>query len=598
MKSTRPGRTGKFHFITKETTPMVAESKNVTFRWHRFQIVQEVSQLLPGFRHVAGRAVPIISLIAVFATAGVLQAALGDVSFSQSAASISAYDFVEVTVRVTAPDAKNPFTEASVSGQFEMAGQAPTHVQGFCDSEDGSVYRIRFMPNKPGEYTYTVTYTQGSFTKSHQGSFQATDGHLKGILRVDPKYPWHFIWEGTGQHFFWNGTTAFLMMGWKDESTIRGIIDRLSSLEVNRIRVLLSGRVGHSYWGEPVLPTEEFRPFLNVWVAERPESLDNPGFDYTRFNVKYFQKWERMLKCAHSKDMLVSVIMEWNDDKVHPAAAGEDEKRFFSYAAARFSAFSNITWDLGDDISEFRSLDWSHVMGTLLVGQYDPYHHLGTDHPTVNTEQDRTSNWLGFTSFQEWHQPYHPWMLNQRKLQEATGRIIPQTDEEYGYEDHYPTWSPNFPDGQSADALRRAGWEFSMAGTYQTTGETAKRGTGVWPDTGGGWINGRGDTSMVMLRGYAHMVDFFTSFDWWKTNPDDSLVTHGDFCLADPGNTYVVYLPMAGSVTVKLEPGAYKAEWFNPRTGKKTPLPDAQGPSWTSPTAADSGDWAILLQKK
>lgn len=538
-------------------------------------------------------------VIAVFAgAAGFLHAAPANVSFSQSAASVDAYDFVEITVQVSSPDVGNPFTEASVMGHFAMTGGAATDVQGFCDSKDGSVFRIRFMPSKPGEYSYTVTYKQGKFTRSHKGTFRAIEGHLKGILRVDPQYPWHFIWEGTGQHYFWNGTTAFLMMGWKDDSVIRGIINRLSSLEVNRIRVLLSGRAAQSFWGEPIVPTDEFQPFLNVWAAARPTSVDNPGFDYSRFNIKYFQKWDRMLKYARSKDITISVIMEWNDSKVHPAALSADEKRYFSYTAARFSAFSNITWDLGDDISSFRSLGWSHEMGALLVEKLDPYHHLGTDHPVDNTQQDRTANWFGFTSFQEWHQPYYPWMLHQRKLQEATGRIIPQTDEEYGYEDHYPIWSPNFPDGQSAEALRRAAWEFSMAGTYQTTGETAKRGTDVWPDTGGGWVNGRGDSSMVMLHGYAHMVDFFTSFDWWKTNPDDSLVTHGNYCLADPGKIYVVYLPMAGSVKVKLEPGTYQAEWFNPRTGEKTPLPNAEGPSWTSPTAADSGDWAILLQRK
>ena len=50
-------------------------------------------------------------------------------------------------------------------------------------------------------------------------------------------------------------------------------------------------------------------------------------------------------------------------------------------------------------------------------------------------------------------------------------------------------------------------WDIAMAGAYQTTGETARRGTNVWPDTGGGWINGRGDDTMNMLKGYAHMVD-------------------------------------------------------------------------------------------
>jgi len=123
-------------------------------------------------------------------------------------------------------------------------------------------------------------------------------------------------------------------------------------------------------------------------------------------------------------------------------------------------------------------------------------------------------------------------MLSERKEQEKLGRIIPQTNEEYGYED-YPMWSPA-PPAESADTLRRTAWDIVMAGGYQTTGETAKRGTNVWPDTGGGWMNGRGDGSMTMLKGYGYMVDFFTGFDWWKTEPHDELVTEGDYCLAEP----------------------------------------------------------------
>jgi hypothetical protein len=54
-----------------------------------------------------------------------------------------------------------------------------------------------------------------------------------------------------------------------------------------------------------------------------------------------------------------------------------------------------------------------------------------------------------------------------------------------------------------------------MASGYQTSGETARRGTHVWPNTGGGWMNDRGDDMMTMFQEYAQMVDFFTSFDWW-----------------------------------------------------------------------------------
>ena len=521
----------------------------------------------------------------------------GSVAFSQSASSVEAYDFIELQITVTSPDAKNPFGDASISGQFSAADAAPISVAGFCDSPDGSVYRIRFMPSKPGHYRYTVTYREGTYSKESSGTFEAVDGHRKGVLRVDENHPWHFVWEGTGEHYFWNGTTAFFLMAWTKDDQVRDIIERLHSLKVNRIRCLLKGRWATSA-GEPVVPEPGYSPWLNPWVAARPESTDDPGFDYTRFNVAYYRRWERMLAYARSEDMVISIILDWNDSKVHPAALSDDERRYYAYTAARLGAFSNVTWDLGDDISSFRSLQWSHEMGTLLAQHLDPYHHLASDHPVDNAKQDRASAWFGFTSFQEWHRPIHGWMLDQRKQQAATGRIIPQTNEEYGYEDHYPRWSPNYPGGQSPDADRRAAWEIAMAGGYQTTGETAKRGTGVWPDTGGGWVNGRGDSTMTMLRGYAHMVDFFTSFEWWLTNPDDSLVTTGDYCLADPGKTYVIYLPKGSAATVKLEPGSYRASWFNPRSGQAIPLPGAAGAHWTSPVPPDTGDWVALLQRR
>jgi hypothetical protein len=146
--------------------------------------------------------------------------------------------------------------------------------------------------------------------------------------------------------------------------------------------------------------------------------------------------------------------------------------------------------------------------------------------------------------------------------------------------------------------MRRTAWEIYMAGCYQTTGETARRGTGYWPDTGGGWVNGRGDGSMVMLQSYARIVDFFAGFEWWKTDPHDELVSDGGYCLAEPGKVYAIYLPLGGKTTVKLETGKYRASWFNPRTGESKVLPAADGPKWTSPDAPDNGDWALLLKKE
>jgi hypothetical protein len=531
---------------------------------------------------------------ALFACAALLSAAPGAVSFSQSAASVETYDYVEIAAQVQGPDAGNCFTDAGLAGWFERAGTAPLKVEGFCDAADGSVYRIRFMPAAPGEYSYHVQFRQGAYEQSHSGTFRATAGHRRGPIRVDAANPWHFVWEGSGEHYFFNGATAFWLMGWKDERVIRSSIERLHRLKVNRIRVDISGR-SSTFYGEPVMNGPSWSLFLAPYAAGDASDFSHPGFDYKRFNLDYWRKYERMVRYARDRDMILSLILDMNDSGVHPTAGSEDERRYIRYAIARLAAFPNITWDLGDDLDLFRDDAWTHDTGTF-IKQADPYRHLATSHPVENIHQDRASAWFDFTSFQEWSRDQHRYMLMQRKKQQELGRIIPQTNEEYGYEDHYPLWAKG-PGSESADVLRRTAWDIYMAGGYQTAGETARRGTNIWPDTGGGWMNGRGDDTMTMFLGYGHIVDFFTSFEWWKTEPHDELVSFGNECLAQPGKLYAVYLPAGGKVTVKLEPVRYRAEWFDAQSGERIPV-DGQvaGPSWNSPEAPGHGDWALLVQ--
>jgi hypothetical protein len=517
------------------------------------------------------------------------------VSFSQSTSAVEAYDFVEIAANVSWPHAENPFTGASFTGWFEsIDGSKRWPVEGFCDSEDGSVFRIRFMPPVVGDYRYSVEYRQNYASKAFAGTFRAFDGHRRGPVRIDPRYQWHFVWEGTGEHYFFNGATAYWLMGWKDDNVIQAAIERLHELKINRMRVTVAGR-SHLLYGEPVMTDTNWTLFVTPWPATNADDAFHPGFDYRRFDVFYWQKFDRALRYARDRDMVISLVLDMNDGPVHPGAGSEDEYRFIHYAIDRFGAFSNITWDLGDDLDRYRNPSWTHHTGSLMK-EWDPYRHLATSHPIHNIHQDRTSEWFDFTSFQEWSRTQHSFMLAQREEQEKLGRIIPQTNEEYGYEDAYPMWGPP-PPGESADVLRRTAWDIAMAGGYQTTGETAKHGTNVWPDTGGGWMNGRGDHTMTMLQGYAHIVDFFTSFDWWKADPHDELVSNGDYCLAEPGKTYAIYLPKGGSVKVRLESGLYEGTWFNAVTGEWHSLPPIEGSSWSSPTAANS-DWALLLRRK
>ncbi len=449
------------------------------------------------------------------------------VEFEQSSGTVDAYDFVEIKLKVENPDSGNPFTDVVLEGSFSREGGRDVRVDGFCDSSEGSTFRIRFMPTQSGSYAYRVKYRQGSYEKAHTGRFEAQRGKRLGLVRVDKDHPWHFLWEGTGEHYFWNATTTYWLLGW-DDKTIRSNIDRLHALKVNRLRTAICGRVKNGRaWFENVYPTEKFKFILNPWVAQRPDSVENPGFDIKRFNIPHWRKIERMLHHAREKDMIISIIfyVDGRRPGVDPfgkkGMGQEGEQRYYRYAVARLAAFSNVMWDVTNEYHLFRNEDWANKMGAL-IKECDPYDHLMSVHGHGQFPF-RKSPWADFAMYQQWDESGgYKFMLENRRKQAQAGRPIPQVNEEYGYEDHYPTWGGNRKaPARSADNRRKLAWGMYMAGGYQTTGERADTGTGWGPDTGGGWINGRGDDSMVMLEGYGRIVDFFTSIPWWKLEPNN-----------------------------------------------------------------------------
>ena len=540
---------------------------------------------------------------------GILFGAPVSVKFKQSASTVGTFNFVEFTLQVERPDTVNPFTEAAVSAQVELPGGTSAKVDGFCDAADGSMFRVRFMPTKAGKHTFTLLYQQGAFQVSHRGSFTAKAGELAGPVRVDKQHPFHFIREGTGQHWFWNATTTYQLLAW-DDDTLTQSVTRLAKLGVNRIRVALAGRTPDGKrWNEPlVVPTEKFKFKMEPWLAARPNNISDPGYDVTRFNLDHFRKTERLLRLCRENGIVVSLIfyVDGADKGVDPfgkeGMGGSDEQRYYRYTIARLASFENIMWDVSNEYRLFRDDAWAEKMGAFVKG-CDPYQHITSIHGHGDF-RFRKSPWADYAMYQSWdeHGGYK-FMLKNRREQASTGRPMPQVNEEYGYEDHYPyPWGEKrlWP-ARTGDNRRRLAWEMSMAGCYQTTGERANDGTGAAADTGGGWVNGRGNEHMTMLVGYHHMMNFFTSFPWWTLDPRDDLAGTDTLLLAEPGRRYVAYLSKSGAAQFTLATGTYRAKWFNPRTGAWHELPNVKqsvyGP-WISPTARDAGDWALLLEAK
>jgi Protein of unknown function (DUF4038)/Domain of unknown function (DUF5060) len=527
-----------------------------------------------------------ISLLSLLFT---FQISAQKIEFSKAKSTIEIYDNQEFTLNLKKPNTKlNPFKNATISGEFMHESGDKTIVEGFCDSQDGSLFKLRFMPKLVGNYTYTINFSQNNKIQKNSGAFTAQKSNRKGPLRVDKANPWHFVFENSDEHFFWNATTVYWILGWKDDKIIDDAIDRLSSYGINRLRVAINGRAhGGSRWNEnTVIESEKFTFKLNPWVAEKPEDLDDPNFDVTRMNTTHWQKLDRLVARCRDKGIIVSLIfyVDGLDHGCDPFKlknmGNENEQLYYAYAAARYSAYENIMWDIANEYHLFRTPEWAEKMGNFLKSK-DVNNHLLSIHGNSDFPF-RKAPWVDLVMYQSWDEcGGYEFMTDAKQKQSETGRILPHINEEYGYEGHYSVWGcgasagKEKPDGRNALNRSQLAWEICMTGSYQTTGETAEYGTGAGEDTGGGWINGRGNDKMTMLNYYKILKNCFEKTKYWELSPQNDKVNLGNLCLGNDQQEYLIYARLQHCRLKLPAKQKYKVLMIDPQTGEETQLADA-----------------------
>jgi len=175
----------------------------------------------------------------------------------------------------------NPFAGFTLGATFSHTSAGAVTVSGFCNSADGTVYRLRFMPEVAKTYAYTITFSLGASPEVFAETFTAAPSVRKGVVRVDPDHPFHFKYSGSGEHYFWNGATAYWLLGFQSDAEVESIVRRLASHRINRIRVTLNGRHEDGMrWNEKFIkPSPTFRLAVCPWPCARPENIVDPGAD-------------------------------------------------------------------------------------------------------------------------------------------------------------------------------------------------------------------------------------------------------------------------------------------------------------------------------
>jgi hypothetical protein len=421
----------------------------------------------------------------------------------------------EIRREVSDPGA-DPFAPGLATGELTGPAGERRPLEGFWD---GDAFVWRALPTEPGPHHLTIRVGETDETLA----FEAEPSGHPGLVQTHPEFPFHFRWSARGEPFYYNATTAYWLLCWRDEWVIDEILDRFARHGINRIRVAINGRVvDGSSWCEPVPASPEFNFRLNPWVAQDPEALADPGFDTTKFNLEFWRKIERMLDAADARGIQVSLLPYLDGQKpgVDPfgkANAGcADEERYYRYLVARLAAFPNAFWNVTNEYQLFREEAWTAYFGRL-IAERDPYGHSLSVHGHGDFPF-RGQSWPTYAEYQMWDDAGgYALMRENRRKQQATFRLIPQVNEEYGYEDHYPVgWGNDVkaPHRNAKNRLRLA-WEIAFAGGYSCNGERANQ-PGM-----GGWITGRADDETGLLEGLARLRKFITSFDWYRAEPEE-----------------------------------------------------------------------------
>ena len=503
------------------------------------------------------------------------------------------YGIAEFVVNIKNPFFDNPFTDADVTATFTTDDTA-ADVNGFADSQDGTLYRLRFSPEQAGkEYNYKITFQAGNFVKSFTGKIQSLASSDKGPVIADPANPKHFIYKGSKEPFFHLGNTLYNLLDISnDDSRVESTIKFCKENGFNKIRFLLSGypRDFDNRTSDDVDHGVPEDPWKSLNYGALPGTV-NPiptwlgkahAYEFTRFNVAFWQRVDRTVMLMKENGIIATCIFIIEKQSL-PRELGnlsENEYLLYKYGIARLAAYNNVWWDLGNEHNEFRTAEWGNTMGDF-VKKNDPYDRLASAHAYADFFYN-DSPWADFIITQQYGDPdsVHNWTLKFNQVPK------PYVNEEYGYEGL--TDKP-VGHGMNSNWIRKCHWAIALAGGYGTYGDWSKGVSYFYMGFPG---QGEAPLQLKILK------TFFEALPFSRMVPSDNLTNNG-YCLALTPDTYVFYLPEGGTAEVDLSGAAKKkltGKWFNPVTGQWGENVRLKRKIKTV-VAPDGNDWVLLVAK-
>jgi hypothetical protein len=390
------------------------------------------------------------------------------------ASAVEQWGIFEVALK--GPSAGNPFLDVTLSARFTQ-GTNVMVANGFYDG-DGR-YRVRFMPPQQGKWSYTTTSNVRELN-GKTDTFKVTAPSAQNHGPVAVARTWHFDYaDGTPYREL--GTTCYVWE-WQPEPLERETLRTLASAPFNKIRMCVFPKHYAYNTNEPIL-----YPF--------PGTMPDRNWDFTRFNVKYFQHLEQRVADLQKLGIEADIILfhpydegHWGFDRM-PA---EVDDRYLRYVIARLSAYRNVWWSLANewDFMRHKKEPDFERFGEI-VSQDDPYHHLLSVHYGSKLF-DYNLPWITHASIQNGGAVTSP----ARARVDRDTYHKPVVYDEVQYEgDIRQGWGR-----LSAEELVFRFWNATVAGTYCGHGETYKSDDQVLWWSKGGRLKGQSSARLAFLK--------------------------------------------------------------------------------------------------
>ncbi|NQU87888.1 MAG: DUF5060 domain-containing protein [Mariniphaga sp.] len=529
-----------------------------------------------------------------------------------------------------------------VPGYFAADGNA-----GETSAKAGNKWRVHFAPPETGNWNFKVDFRKGNWvavsnklkTGGSAGYMDTSEGSItiadtdktgndlrgkgmllydgtrylkfaetgKPMLKIGPDAPENFLSYNEFDGDFQNdGYKDDLVKTWEAHKkdwkegdptwqggkgkAIIGAVNYLASKGLNVFSFLTNNVVGDDQ---------------NVFPYTDYESFD-------RFDCSKLDQWEIIFEHADKLGMFLHFKMMESENQglLDNGAIGANTKLYYRELMARFGHHLALNWNVGEEIG-----DWSgnHITPPLFTVQRlaaaeyfynnDPYHHHVVIHNGVQFDDilGPDSKYSGISL--QTHMPdfslVHNDVLKWLEKSEKAGKQWAVAVDEPGDAQH-----ALLPDAENPthDNARINGlWGAFMAGAWGTE-----------------WYFGyKHDHSDLTCQDYRsrdlfwdqckYVLDFFegNNIPVCKTNNMDELVVKGDYCLAIPGEMYIVFLRKGkGEINLENASGNFSVKWFDPRNGgslqlgKTNKIEGGTVNEIAGAPSEDNKDWVVLIKKQ